>query len=255
VGILNIGEVKQEKAFMLSQNREYQSIEATEALLHVASMSSKNDNDTAAVDAFSSAANPPTCFKSQFTDYMEMYADAQMVAEYLNAHQTWFCRCAHPMKVESVGSNGYALTIGRFGSFGYEVEPKIGLELLPVNQGIYRIETIPVPNHEVHGYEVDFKAAMKLVETPMNCSIDGLEREMTRVEWTLDLKVDIHFPKFIHRLPKSLIQNTGDRLLHQIVKQVSRRLTYKVQEDFHKSRNLPFPLKKRTRGQGDGVVG
>ncbi|MBV8885364.1 MAG: DUF1997 domain-containing protein, partial [Chroococcidiopsidaceae cyanobacterium CP_BM_RX_35] len=49
-------------------------------------------------------------------------------------------------------------------------------------------------------------------------------------------------------LPNSLIQNTGDRLLHQIVKQVSRRLTYKVQEDFHKSRNLPFHSR---RGQGD----
>ncbi|MBV8883471.1 MAG: DUF1997 domain-containing protein, partial [Chroococcidiopsidaceae cyanobacterium CP_BM_RX_35] len=186
---------------MLSQNREYQSIEATEALLPIASMPK---NDDTAVDTFSSAANPPTRFKSQSTDCMEMYADAQVVAEYLNAHQAWFCRCAHPMKVESVGSNSYALTIGRFGSFGYEVEPKIGLELLPVNQGIYRIETVPLPNYEVNGYEVDFNAAMKLVETPMNFSTDGLQHEITQVEWELDLTVDIHFPKFIHRLPKSL---------------------------------------------------
>lgn len=222
---------------MLSQNREYQSLEATEAVLHIASMPTNND----AADA-SLSANPPTRFKSQFTDCMEMYADTQMVADYLNAHQTWFCRCAHPMKVESIGNNGYALAVGRFGSFGYQVEPKIGLELLPADRGIYRIETIPVPNYEVSGYEVDFKAAMKLVETSVNLSDQGLPREITRVEWQLDLKVDIHFPKFIHRLPKHLIQNTGERLLQQIVKQVSRRLTYKVQQDFHKSRNLPFPL-------------
>jgi len=235
---------------MLSQNREYQSIEATEALLPIASRPTTDDSVAEAL----LSANPPTRFYSQFTDCMEMAAEAQMVAEYLNAHQAWFCRCAHPMKVEPIGKNGYALMIGRFGSFGYEVEPKVGLELLPANQGVYRIKTIPVPNYEVTGYEVDFKAAMELVETSADMSTDGLQRQTTRVEWQLDLIVDIRFPKFIHRLPKSLVQSTGDRLLHQVVRQVSRRLTYKVQEDFHRSLNLPFPLKSKKRG-GEGERG
>jgi hypothetical protein len=43
------------------------------------------------------------------------------------------------------------------------------------------------------------------------------------------------FPKFIRRLPQGLIQGTGDRVLAQIVRQVSRRLTAKVQDDFHAS--------------------
>ena len=65
--------------------------------------------------------------------------------------------------------------------------------------------------------------------------------EITRVEWELDLIVNLHFPKFIQRLPKSLIQSTGDRLLNQIVRQVSRRLTRTVQEDFHQSLGISFP--------------
>ncbi len=233
---------------MLSQKRECQSIEAPEALWppHLA------ETDT---------ATNATRFYGHFADCMEMYAPAQAVAEYLNAHQGWFCRCAHPMKVENLGENGYALAIGRFGSFGYDVEPKVGLELLPPDNGVYRIKTIPVPNYVAPGYDVDFQSVMELVETPAdssNQSFPTLERcadKITRVEWQLDLTVYVQFPKFIQRLPKSLVQKTGDRLLYEIVRQVSRRLTYKVQEDFHNSLGLPLPPKSKrgrgTEGQGN----
>jgi hypothetical protein len=171
---------------------------------------------------------------------MEMNADACTVAEYLNTHHIWFRRCAQPMKVEPIGKTGYALAIGQFGSFGYEVEPKVGLNLLPGDEGVYRIETIPVPGYDPGGYEVDFQAAMKLVEAqPQALS------KMTRVQWQLDLTVTIQFPRFIHTLPKSLIQSTGDRLLNQIVRQVSGRLTHKVQTDFHSSLGLTLPKRAR----------
>jgi len=225
---------------MLSRKREYQSVEALDAILPVESIPTANDSVPDSVNRF----------YGKFADCMEMYASAQAVAEYLNAHHEWFCRCAHPMKVEPLGKHGYALAIGRFGAFGYEVEPKVGLELLPPDKGVYRIKTISVPDYVAPGYEVDFKSAMELVET-----FEGNQCEITRVEWQLELAVSIQFPKFIHRLPKSLVRSTGESLLHQIVRQVSRRLTYKVQEDFHKSLNLPFPPKSRKRVGGvEGAV-
>lgn len=190
----------------------------------------------------------PTRFHSHFDDCMEMYAEPSVVAEYLDAHSDWFRRCAHPMEAEPLGQNGYALIIGRFGSFGYEVEPKIGLDLLPQDHGVYRIETIPIPGYTAPGYDVDFKAALELVEDQPGKDLDesgATVSKLTRVEWQLDLTVTIHFPRFIQALPKSIIQNTGDSLLRQIVRQVSRRLTYKVQEDFHTSRGLPVPKRHR----------
>ena len=57
------------------------------------------------------------------------------------------------------------------------------------------------------------------------------------------MDVAVKFPKFIHKLPFSVIQKTGDRLLTQIVRQISPRLTYKIQEDFHKGQDLPVPAK------------
>lgn len=200
------------------------------------------------------SASEPTRFYSQFQDCMEMYADAQKVTAYLDTHQNWFSRCAHPMNVEPIGTNGYALVIGRFGSFGYEVEPKVGLELLPQEAGVYRIRTIPVPNYVAPGYEIDFQASQTFVEVATSEYFQEQELDttqlppaITRVEWELNLTVGIRFPKFIQKLPQSLIQSTGDRILHEVVRQVSRRLTYKVQEDFHSSLGIPIPKKSKKR--------
>ncbi len=173
-----------------------------------------------------------TQFRSHFVGAMELKSDTSTVRQYLDAHQGWFCRCAHPMTVDPVGTDGYLLTIGRYGSMGYEVEPKIGLRLLPADeQGVYRIETIPDAIDQNQMYQVEFQAALQLIDRP---SDDAATTE-THVEWTLDLEVSLLFPRFIRRLPQALIHGTGDRLLQQIVRQVSRRLTAKVQDDFHSS--------------------
>ncbi len=228
---------------MLSQKREYQSFDTPEATLPMAHNLPEAENSApeAPVEAVM-----PSRFYGHYHDCMEMYAEAKTVAEYLDNHQQWFSRSAHPMKVEPLGENAYALLIGRFGAFGYEVEPKIGLELLPPEQGVYITRTTPVPGYVAPGYEVDYRAKMQLVEVQATDSALA-NTKLTRVEWELDLTVDIQFPKFIHRLPKSLIQSTGDRLLNQIVRQVSRRLTHKVQEDFHESVGIPFPVKSKKR--------
>ena len=177
----------------------------------------------------------PVGFTYRFTDAMAMGADLKTVGKYLDAHQCWFTRCAHPMQVNAIGQNGYAITIGKFGSFGYIVEPKVGLELLPQESGVYRIRTITIPDYTPPGYVVNFNAQMRLVET-VNGTILG-----TKVEWDLDLSIHIQFPKFIYKLPKKVIQGTGDNVLKQIVTQVSRRLTHKVQQDFHGNLGLKIP--------------
>ncbi|MFO0105168.1 MAG: DUF1997 domain-containing protein [Cyanobium sp.] len=180
------------------------------------------------------------CYGSQFADVMEMRAPAARVAAYLDRHEGWFRRCAAPMTVDPLGSNGYRLTLGRFGNFGFEVEPTIALELLPQSEGIYRIVMVP-PEGEGSGlerlYEVDFNAALSLDE--------AAESEVTLVRWQLDLSVWIRLPGVITLLPDQLVQSSGDHLLRQIVRQISRRLTWKVQEDFHASHGLDCPPRRR----------
>lgn len=178
----------------------------------------------------------PFSFHNQFEGTMTLSSDAETVKEYLNDHQGWFVRCAKPMKAQPIGENSYALTIGRFGALGFELEPKLGVELLPEEEGIYRMETVPIENPDAEFYDVNYQAQLQLVEDTRT----DLSRSITQVEWTLDLGVTVYFPQFIDRFPQKFIQKTGDRVLAQIVRQVSRRLTYKVQVDFHDRYNLPF---------------
>lgn len=220
---------------MQAQSADPQTFESAEPMI---ALSSEVISDIADMPSHEQVeeGTEPIHFQGHYASCMEMLAPADKVAAYLDVHSEWFPRCAHPMTAEPLGNNGYALIIGRFGSFGYEVEPKVGLHLLPQEEGVYRIETIDVPGYEPPGYHVDFRAALQLLETTQ----EGTGDVLTRVEWELDLDVAIHFPRFIHALPKSLIHGTGDRLLNQIVRQVSRRLTHKVQMDFHQTRNIPF---------------
>lgn len=191
-------------------------------------------------------------FEVAFAGRMDMYSDINTVAEYLDAHEGWFCRCAQPMKVEPLTDNGYVLTVGKFGSLGYEVEPKIGVVLKPPVDRVYLMQTIPLPNCD-EGYEVNYRAKMKLLEVAdrdtqaVNKRLFGKQTSIpdriTQVSWDLELKVKVEFPQFIRKFSPKLIQATGDHLLVQIVRQVSPRLTSKVQQDFHERHNLSLPPK------------
>jgi len=178
----------------------------------------------------------PAMFTGAYIGEMEMSADVSTVASYLDDHPTWFLHCAHPMRAEPLTDNGYALTVGRFSALDYEIEPRIGLHLLPQQAGIYRIETIPIPGEDPEHYSVDFRAEMVLKEV---ATAKG--DLITQVSWELGLTVTIQFPRFIQALPRTLVKRSGDRLLTEIVRQASRRLTRKVQEDFHRRLTLPLP--------------
>jgi hypothetical protein len=195
-------------------------------------------------------------YASAFSDLMEMRAPAGVVAGYLDGHQLWFERCASPMGVESLGHQGYALSLGRFGNFGFEVEPKIGLELLPRDQGVYSIITVPVDSNDpalAGVYDVDFNASLRLDEAgperAHELSHEDVDRltPHTLVRWQLDLAVWIRLPSMLTLLPDGLLQSSGDHLLRQIVRQISRRLTWKVQEDFHAHHGIPCPPRRRAQ--------
>lgn len=190
-------------------------------------------------------------YSSRFADVMEMRAPSRTVADYLDHHDGWFRRCAAPMTVQPLGPNGYALTLGRFGNFGFEVEPTIGLELLPQSEGVYRIVTAALNDPDVNLqeiYDVEFNASLQLEEASAEADpdLDGAaECSLTQVRWELDLCVWIRLPAVIGLLPDKLVQSSGDHLLRQIVRQISRKLTWKVQEDFHATHELTCPPRRR----------
>ncbi len=198
----------------------------------------------------------PFEFRTDFKGFMEMYSDLQTVDQYLQQHEKWFVNCAKPMKAEPLENDGYTLTIGPFGSFGYKLEPKFSVVFESPQDGNYIMYNIPVPNYTPPGYEINYQSSMSLEEIPKEEAADGmtnvykkkkikeLPSSITRINWELHLVAKVKFPGFIYKLKQSLIQTTGDRLLSQIIRQISPKLSYKVQENFHSQMDLPIPSKK-----------
>ncbi|MGB2924281.1 MAG: DUF1997 domain-containing protein [Limnothrix sp.] len=199
---------------------------------------------------------PPIHFQTRFQGAMVMFAPLPIVANYLNAHGGWFHRCAKPMQVEPFTDQGYILTVGKFGSFGYEVEPKIAVVFDPPVDNLYLMYNVPVPNDQTQGYAIDYKADMSLADISFEEAVAEHQSKIlkkfgdrpvpecvTQIHWNLHLQVRVQFPKFIYKLPQDLIRSTGDRLLSSIVAQISPRLTTKIQQDFHSSHDLPLPPK------------
>jgi Protein of unknown function (DUF1997) len=197
----------------------------------------------------------PVSFQTHYQGMMEMYSDEETVANYLNDHQGWFVRCALPMKAEPFGQNGYTLIIGHYGAFGYNIEPQMSVILEPPQSKHYSMYSVTNPDFNHPGYEVNYRSIMNIQSIPLSQASVGIKKvyhqqgknslpeTVTKINWQLNLEVKVRFPRFIYKLPMSIIQNTGDRLLSQIVKQISPRLSYKVQKDFHSRFNLPIPPK------------
>jgi hypothetical protein len=191
-------------------------------------------------------------FRNHYIGKMDLLADKQTVMKYLDAHQGWFRRCAHPFKADLIGETGYAMGIGKVGALGFKVDARVGLNLLPPDQNcVYRIVTIPIPEQEPQVYEVDFHAEMRLEEKLLELRIgenpDHISPLITAIEWDLNLTVSLHFPSFIQKLAKDMIQKTGDSVLGFIVQRVSKSLTAKVQDDFHKTHEIKVPKQIKLR--------
>ena len=184
-------------------------------------------------------------FHNNYIGNMELLADKVTVMKYFDAHQGWFRRCAHPFKADPIGETGYAMGIGKVGALGFQVDARVGLNLLPPDENcVYRIVTIPIPEQEPQSYEVDFQAEMRLQENPLVLKAGekiDYEPIITSVEWDLNLTVSLQFPSFIQKLAKDMIQKTGDSVLGFIVQRVSKSLTAKVQDDFHKTHAIKVP--------------
>jgi len=190
-------------------------------------------------------------FHNHYIGNMDLFADKQTVMKYLDAHQGWFRRCAHPFKADPIGETGYAMGIGKVGALGFQVDARVGLNLLPPDENsVYRIVTIPIPDQKPQGYEVDFQAEMRLEEKTLELRAGekiGNDPLITSIEWDLNLTVSLHFPAFIQKLSRDMIQKTGDSVLGFIVQRVSKSLTAKVQDDFHKTHAIKVPKQIKLR--------
>ena len=195
-------------------------------------------------DPQKTANNDPLHCHAAFAGVMEMGSDSQTVIDYLKQHQQWFPDCAKPMTVEPIGDNGYLLSLGRFGALGFHLDIKVALGMEFLETGKFGMRSLSLPEVSPTAYDVDYKATLELREvnpTETNESCSSLAKAITQLVWDLKLNIAVQLPKFIRKLPLSLVQKAANRLLCKIVSQISPHLTKRVQQDFHRRFQLPIP--------------
>jgi len=160
-------------------------------------------------------------FQTQLNDQVVIACSSSFAYWYLQWHSVWFPNCAKPMQTKLIRHNAYQLTVGRFGAFGYQVEPRINLQMTPFLDS-FRISTLPLQD-DGQLYEVDFQAEMAIVP---------IDSHRCQINWELNLVVEIPFPDFINAMPQKLIQKTGDRLLARVVREISKSVNEKIAVDF-----------------------
>lgn len=175
-------------------------------------------------------------FNCDLQGCLDLQASPDVVARYLANHSDWFNRRAEPMQVEPSGENSYCLLIGKFNFWGYRVEPKIRLTLLSPSDRQYQIFSSPLPLPDP-SYEVDFCSTMILAspEPEINPGYISEEPVRTSIRWHLFLSVSVCLPSFIHALPRSWVQTTGQQILNQTVQRISHSLSDRVCADFHRA--------------------
>ncbi|GAB4218538.1 MAG: DUF1997 domain-containing protein [Synechococcales cyanobacterium] len=160
---------------------------------------------------------------------VDLETPVEDLADYLRHHQEWIHRCFKPLKVNPLGEGNYRLHFFRIGGLGFELEPHFAISIWeePLHQ--FRLDSLDLPEDEPLPYHVDCQATFRIEQLP------DTDRPITRVFWGLVLKIDIELPGFLQVLSRSLVQKVGIKVVNQVTRSMSDRLTHNVCTDFYRS--------------------
>jgi hypothetical protein len=163
---------------------------------------------------------------------VDLETDRETLACYLRGHGQWIQRCFQPLRVEPLSAETYRLQFFRMGGLGFELEPSFGIKIWPEEDYLFRLTSIELPGDAALPYRVDCQASFRLEELPGSPAT-------TRVHWDLHLDVRLHLPKFLHVLPRQLVQGVGSQVVQQVTRSLSNRFTHNVCSDFYRSVGRP----------------
>ncbi|MFS8777437.1 DUF1997 domain-containing protein [Synechococcus sp. W70.1] len=163
---------------------------------------------------------------------VDLETDRETLACYLRGHGQWIQRCFQPLRVEPLSAETYRLQFFRMGGLGFELEPSFGIKIWPEEDYLFRLTSIELPGDAALPYRVDCQASFRLEELPGSPAT-------TRVHWDLHLDVRLHLPKFLHVLPRKLVQGVGSQVVQQVTRSLSNRFTHNVCSDFYRSVGRP----------------
>lgn len=158
---------------------------------------------------------------------VDMQTKRESLAAYLQEHQKWIDRCFKPLKVFPLSDSTYKLQFFRIGGLGFELEPCFGVKIWSEKHYMFRLSSIELPSDADLPYTVDCQSYFQLEELP--------ESGMTRVNWDLELDIWMELPRFLAAFPYNLVYNVGAKVVRQVTRRMSDRLTHNVCTDYYRS--------------------
>jgi hypothetical protein len=156
-----------------------------------------------------------------------METEREPLAAYLGEHQEWIDRCFKPLKVFPLSESTYKLQFFRIGGLGFELEPCFGVEIWAEEDYLFRLGSIDLPSDADLPYTVDCQSYFQLRDLP--------DSGMTQVNWDLELDIWMELPCFLSAFPHSLVYNVGAKVVRQVTRRMSDRLTHNVCTDYYRS--------------------
>jgi hypothetical protein len=172
---------------------------------------------------------------------VDLQTDLPRLADYLQNHRDWIDHCFKPLKVEALSANTYKLQFFRIGGLGFELEPCFGVKIWADEGNIFRLSSIELPSDAHLPYKVDCQSYFRLEELSRSEGQDQPDQKedshptLTRVHWDLQLCIQMELPGFLLALPRNLVHRVGTKVVVQVTRSMSDRLTHNVCTDFYKS--------------------
>ncbi len=162
---------------------------------------------------------------------VDLETDLDRLASHLERHSEWMERCLKPLTVYALSADDYKLQFFQISGLGFSLEPCFGVKVWSEPNYVYCLRSIPLPEDEALPYTVDCWSYYHLESI--------VESEVTRVNWKLKLHIVLDLPKFLQALPDSMVYQVGVRVINQVTRTMTDRLTRNVCTDYYQSIGRP----------------
>ncbi len=192
--------------------------------------------------------NPGFEVESTCQGQVDLQTDAPTFATYLDSHRDWMERCFKPLKVLPLTDDSYKVQFFRIAGLGLEVEPCFGIQLWSEDRSLFRLRSIELPMEAETPYQITCLSSFRLEPlepaSPLSgYSAGGFVREtsrgssppMIRVHWHLNLLVGMELPGLVKSLPSAFVHRVASRIVNQVTRSMSERLTRNVCSDFYQT--------------------
>ncbi|AGY57657.1 DUF1997 domain-containing protein [Gloeobacter kilaueensis] len=138
---------------------------------------------------------------------------------YLRGPDHWVPVGFRPLKVQRTGAGHFDLQLPEFGALGFQLAPRMVLQLIEDDECRYRLLSVPSPASD---YQTDFSGLFQL--TPRPPAVD--------VFWEARFAIQLTLPGFLGMFPQPVVQSAAQTAVSAMSASVCQNLVHNICCDY-----------------------